>query len=59
VKLGSFQQRVALPRISLGFHDKTKIKMKRNERVLKLGNFQQRVALPRISLGFSDETKMK
>jgi len=29
VKLGTFQQRVALPRISLGFNDKTKGKIKK------------------------------
>jgi len=56
VKLGTFRQRVALPRISLGFSDKTKI---RNKKVVKLGTFQQRVALPRISLGFSDKTKIR
>jgi len=56
VKLGSLQQRVALPRISLSFNDKTKQK---NEKIAKLGTFQQRVALPRISLGFSDKTKVK
>ena len=57
VKLGSLQQRVALPRISLGFYDKTK--KKKNEKIAKLGTFQQRVALPRISLGFNDKTKVK
>ena len=28
MKLGSFRQRVALPRISLGLNDKSKVKMK-------------------------------
>jgi len=57
VKLGTFQQRVALPRIFLGFSDKTR--NKKINKVVKLGTFQQRVALPRISLGFSDKTKLK
>jgi len=38
MKLGTFQQRVALARISLSFSDKTKI---RNKKVVKLGTFQQ------------------
>jgi len=60
VKLGTFQQRVALPRISLGFSDKTRNeKNKKINKVVKLGTFQQRVALPRISLSFNDETKIK
>jgi len=34
LKSGSFQQRVALPRISLGFNDKTKKrKMKKNREI--------------------------
>jgi len=33
VKLGSLQQRVALPRISLGFNDKTKKKKRKNREI--------------------------
>jgi len=36
VKLGSFQQGVALPRISLGFNDKTKVKIKRKWKSIEI-----------------------
>jgi len=54
MKLSTFRQRVALPRISVNFSNKRKIK---NKKAMKLSTFRQRVALPRIFVNFSNKRK--